>query len=45
LQIAKDKGIIDQKVIAMGGVSNQRVEVLKMLGFGGAALLGALWRG
>ncbi|MDR0790377.1 MAG: thiamine phosphate synthase [Bacteroidales bacterium] len=44
LQIAKDRGIIDQKVIAMGGVSKDRVEVLKALGFGGAALLGALWK-
>ena len=44
LQNAKQQGTIDQKVIALGGVSEERFEVLKALGFGGAALLGSLWK-
>jgi thiamine-phosphate pyrophosphorylase len=43
LQQAKDKGIIDEKVIALGGVIEDRFDVLKVLGFGGAALYGAIW--
>lgn len=44
LQEASRKGIIDNKVIALGGVTAERIHLLKSIGFGGAALLGDVWR-
>ncbi|MDR1725797.1 MAG: thiamine phosphate synthase [Bacteroidales bacterium] len=44
LVLAQEKGIIDDKVIGMGGVDIKRFNILKMLGFGGAAMLGSLWQ-
>lgn len=41
LQAAKD--IIDDKVIALGGICAQTLRQLKDIPFGGAAVLGALW--
>lgn len=37
------KGIIDEKVIALGGICPQTIMKLKDIPFGGVAVLGALW--
>ena len=37
------QGIIDRKVIALGGVSDENIVCIKDFGFGGAAVLGSLW--
>lgn len=39
---ASNKGIIDTRVIALGGVTPERIEYLKSLHFGGVATLGAI---
>ena len=41
---ASISGIIDDKVIALGGVAPDKIRYLKSLHFGGAAMLGALDR-
>lgn len=41
LQAAKE--LIDNQVIALGGVNESRLEELRELGFGGVAVLGDLW--
>lgn len=40
---AADKGVIDNKVVALGGISSSNIQSLKKLGFGGVAVLGAVW--
>lgn len=40
---ALKNGIIDNSVIALGGVTSENIHELKELGFGGAAVLGYLW--
>lgn len=40
---ASEEGIIDRKVVALGGVTFDKIEYLKGLGFGGAAMIGALY--
>lgn len=37
------KGIIDKKVIALGGVDEENLLRVKDFGFGGAAVMGGLW--
>lgn len=44
LEKAASEGIIDKKVYALGGVSLEHIDELRALGFGGAAVLGALWQ-
>lgn len=44
LREASMRGIIDSKVVALGGVSLERLPLLGELGFGGAAFLGDVWR-
>ena len=44
LEKAASEGIIDEKVYALGGVSLEHIDELRALGFGGAAVLGALWQ-
>lgn len=44
LKQAADEGIIDGKVLALGGVSLEHIPELRSMGFGGAAVLGALWQ-
>ena len=36
--------LLVEKVIALGGVREENFEELKRIGFGGAALLGSLWK-
>ena len=43
LNKAAQEGIIDQKVIALGGITNEKIPQLKAWNFGGAAFLGAVW--
>lgn len=40
---AARKGIIDKRVYALGGVSEDNILRVKDFGFGGAAILGSLW--
>lgn len=44
LKKASEKEIIDRKVIALGGVTPQRIPFLHRLGFGGIAVLGIIWQ-
>ena len=44
LKEAFAKGIIDKKVIALGGITPKHIPWLETLGFGGAALLGHVWQ-
>lgn len=44
LKKASAEGIIDQKVVALGGVTRERMALLQEYGFGGGAMLGDLWR-
>ena len=39
----KAKGVIHEKIIALGGVNRQNIGKVKDYGFGGAAVLGGLW--
>lgn len=40
---ARQAGIIDAKVIALGGIDARRLTEVVVTGFGGAALLGDIW--
>ena len=40
---ASESGIIDKQVIALGGVTFERIHYLKMLNFGGVAMIGAIY--
>ncbi|MBQ3593977.1 MAG: thiamine phosphate synthase [Bacteroidales bacterium] len=40
LRKASQEGIIDEKVVALGGVTYDKIPLLKDLGFGGAAMMG-----
>ena len=42
LKDASVKGVIDEKVVALGGVTFNRIPYLKELNFGGAAMMGVL---
>lgn len=43
LQQAANEGIINQQVIALGGMDRQRIRSLQAIPFGGYAVLGAVW--
>lgn len=43
LKRASKEGIIDKKVIALGGICADNVRTLKQYGFGGVAVLGDIW--
>ncbi len=43
LKTAQSQGIIDDKVLALGGVSAEHLPEIFSLGFGGAAFLGDVW--
>ena len=42
LKQASSEGIIDRKVVALGGVIPDKISYLRRLGFGGAAMLGCV---
>lgn len=43
LQKAANEGLIDHKVMALGGVTDENMKELRDLGFGGVVILGDLW--
>ena len=43
LQEASMKGIIDEKVVALGGVTFESIDFLKGLNFGGVAMIGGIY--
>lgn len=43
LKKASKEGLIDKKVIALGGISPENIRTIKQYGFGGAAILGDIW--
>lgn len=43
LKDAASKGIIDNKVMALGGITDERVNIIEEIGFGGYAMLGNVW--
>lgn len=45
LSRAAREGIIDRRVMALGGVTPETMPQLRAWGFGGAAVLGDLWQG
>ena len=44
LSVASACGLIDDKVVALGGVKLDNIPYLRQLGFGGVALLGDVWQ-
>ena len=44
IEKAVAEGIIDNKVLALGGVTFDKVEEVERLGFGGAMILGNAWK-
>ena len=44
LQKAHKQGIVDKKVMALGGIDIHNIKEVKKFGFGGAAIMGALWQ-
>lgn len=44
LTAARDSGLIDRRVIALGGVTLENIPRVKELGFGGVAILGDVWQ-
>ncbi len=40
---ARDEGIINKKVIALGGIDETSISMVRDYGFGGIALLGGFW--
>ncbi len=43
LQEARRQGIIDSRVMALGGIDSERMDDIRQFGFGGAVLLGDIW--
>lgn len=41
---ARNKGIIDKKVLALGGVTFDNIDTVIRMGFGGAMILGDAWK-
>lgn len=44
LKEARAKGIVDNKVLALGGVTFSRIDEVLNMGFGGAMILGDAWK-
>lgn len=44
LENASDKGIIDRHVYAMGGITLEKMQIVKKLGFGGVVVCEDLWK-
>lgn len=40
---ARNKGIINEKVFALGGIDISNINIVKHYGFGGVGVLGAVW--
>ncbi len=44
LEEARQKGIIDNRVMALGGVTFDKIGLITEMGFGGAMILGDAWK-
>ena len=44
IEEARLQGLIDERVMALGGVTFSKIEVVKQMGFGGAMILGDAWK-
>lgn len=44
IMTAKERGVIDEKVLALGGVTFEKIDEVKDMGFGGAMILGDAWK-
>lgn len=44
LKIASQNGVIDSKVMALGGINYENIRKVEEMGFGGAAVLGHIWK-
>lgn len=44
LQAAHEAGIIDERVLAMGGITRENISQVMQYGFGGVAVLGDAWQ-
>lgn len=44
LEEARRQGIIDKRVMALGGVTFDKIEQVRQMGFGGAMILGDAWK-
>ena len=44
LAAVRDSGLIDRRVIALGGVTLENIPRVRELGFGGVAILGDVWQ-
>ena len=44
LAAARDSGLIDRRVMALGGVTLENIPRVRELGFGGVAILGDVWQ-
>ncbi len=44
LQTAQEQGVINDRVIALGGITPERIPQVREWGFGGVAVLGYLWQ-
>lgn len=42
---AKIKKVIDRKIIALGGITPEKIPLVGSMGFGGVAILGGIWQG
>jgi thiamine-phosphate pyrophosphorylase len=42
---ARNKGVINERVFALGGITAERIPAVRVYGFGGVAVLGSLWAG
>ena len=43
LKAAYKSGLIDKKVVALGGICTDNIRTIRKMGFGGAAILGDIW--
>ncbi|MCD7935571.1 MAG: thiamine phosphate synthase [Tannerellaceae bacterium] len=43
LQQAFSTGVLNNKIVALGGITVERIPQIRLWGFGGVAVLGALW--
>lgn len=44
LSRAHSSGLIDHKVMALGGIDADNIDIVRRLGFGGVAVLGTVWK-
>ena len=44
IEEARLQGLIDERVMALGGVTFSKIEKIKQMGFGGAMILGDAWK-